>query len=413
MKVTLIWPGIREYGGWNSLGRHPECVYTNHGLSMIAAVLKREGHRVDLIDLRECSGWDDVQRKIVQAKADIYGISMNTLDYHEAVRCGEIIKEYTKGISVVGGPHPTICPNEVRDTKAFHYVWVGEAEKSLSSMITHMGFYVWGSIITGQQPDLNSLPYEDRTIWNLEKIMRTWHPFFKQPVFSVISGRGCNYNCSFCKPGENLIFGLPVRIRSVDHLMGEIKELRDRYGMRELIIDDDCFTQYPEYVFEFCDAYDGMNIPFIIQGRANEIVLHHDMFKRLKEVGLRMCLVGFESGNQRILNLLRKGTTVKQNYEAARILHELGIEVWANYMLGMPTETKEEALDTIKMIREIHPEHPSPAFFTPIPGTDLYTYCKENDLILSEDPATLGTRSPLVGKIKGVDYAWLSQHIIW
>jgi len=409
MRVTLVFPGIREYGGFKSLGAHPECVYVNHGLGMISAVLKKAGHRVNLIDLREYEDWTHVRRKIEESNADVYGVTSQTLDYHEAKECARIIKSIGK-TSIVGGPHPSICPEEVADDTDFDHIFVGEAEETLPNIIENLSDQ--DRIVIGEHPDLDDLPFEDRSIWNMDAILRTRHPVFKQPVLTVLGGRGCLFNCSFCKPGEDLIFG-PFRTRSVDSLIEEIKELVRKYNYRELIIDDDCFTQNTDYVMEFCDKYEKIKRPFTCQSRADTICRHQDVFKRMKEVGLRMLLIGFESGNQRILNILRKGTKVEQNYRAAEICHGLGIEIWANYMLGIPTETKEEAMDTIKMIRTIKPQWPSPAFFTPIVGTDLYDYCKKNDLIISDDPAVIGTRAPTGPKIKGIDYDWLSRQAFY
>ncbi len=92
--------------------------------------------------------------------------------------------------------------------------------------------------------------------------------------------------------------------------------------------------------------------------------------------GLRGYFVGFESGNARVLNFLRKGTTPERNLEAAKVCRKYGLAIWANYMLGIPTETREEVMDTVNMIREIDPDYYSPSFFTPHPGTDLYDYCR-------------------------------------
>jgi len=122
-----------------------------------------------------------------------------------------------------------------------------------------------------------------------------------------------------------------------------------------------------------------------------------------------MFIVGFESGNQRILNLLRKGTTVQQNLDAAEICHKNGVKVWANVMFGNPTETREEVQDSVNMIKQMKPHAFSPSFFSPIVGTDLYDFCKEQDLLLSDDPAHTGVRSPTEPKIKGVDYPFLAS----
>ena len=126
----------------------------------------------------------------------------------------------------------------------------------------------------------------------------------------------------------------------------------------------------------------------------------------MKRSGLSLLLVGFESGNQRILNFLRKGTTVSQNYKAASICNRLGIRIFANYMLGVPTETKEETMDTVRMIRKIKPYIPSPTFYTPFPGSDLFDYCVKNNLSLIKAHSEY-KRDPVSPKIKGIDYEFL------
>ncbi|MFA6610251.1 MAG: radical SAM protein, partial [Candidatus Omnitrophota bacterium] len=163
-------------------------------------------------------------------------------------------------------------------------------------------------------------------------------------------------------------------------------------------------------VLDFCAKYkkNKFNQPFICQSRADIICKNEDMVKLMARTGLVMFLIGFESGNQRILNLLRKGTTVAQNYRAAKICGKYGIRVWANYMLGIPTETKEEALDTLKMIERIKPYRASPAFYTPHPGSDLYTSCIKDGLSLVKDHKDFA-RSSYEPKIKGIDYIFLKD----
>jgi radical SAM superfamily enzyme YgiQ (UPF0313 family) len=131
------------------------------------------------------------------------------------------------------------------------------------------------------------------------------------------------------------------------------------------------------------------------------------MVKLMADAGCKGYFIGFESGNDRVLHFLRKGTTRKVNLEAARICKKYGIKIWANYMLGIPTETKEEVKDTISMLKEIDPDYYSPAFYTPHPGSDLYEYCLENNLslITSHDQYR---RNPTETKIRGLDDHFLN-----
>jgi radical SAM superfamily enzyme YgiQ (UPF0313 family) len=135
------------------------------------------------------------------------------------------------------------------------------------------------------------------------------------------------------------------------------------------------------------------------------------MVALMKEAGLSLLFIGFESGNQRVLNFLRKGTKVEDNYRAAEICRKYGIKIWANYMMGIPTETKEEVMDTVRMIQAIKPDHYSPAFFTPHPGSDLFSYCEEHGLSLIQSHDSY-RRNPTEGKIKGIDYEFLRK-VLW
>jgi len=408
--ISLIYPCLRGTGGFNSLGKNSENCYIQHGLPQLAACLEQKGYTVKLLDMRDVSGWQKVADWIKNDEAQIYGITCATLDFYEVVKTARLIKQIKPTAKViVGGPHASIMPNEMSHEESFDYVVVGEGEITFPKMLENLDSY--SRIVQGEHPDLNILPYEKREIFNLQKIFTVKHVVFKQPVVNVICGRGCTYGCKFCQPAEQLIFG-KFRMRSLDHFFGEIELLNSKYHFNTLIIDDDSFTLNPNYALEFCERYrKKIGKPFVCQSRADFICNNENIIKVMSECGLLMVNVGFELGYQRGLDFINKGTTVEQNYEAARILHKYGIRIFANYMLGIPTETKEEALATIHMIKIIAPEQPSPAFFTPIQGSYLFDYCKENNLMINEDPALLGRRNPTEPKIKGVDYKWLNKQL--
>ena len=113
-----------------------------------------------------------------------------------------------------------------------------------------------------------------------------------------------------------------------------------------------------------------------------------------------------KAGARGFSTFCEKGTKAEHNYKAAEICHKYGVKIWANYMFGIPTETKEEVMDTVKMIKKIRPDHYSAAFYTPHPGSDLYDYCIENDLSLIKSHDSY-RRNPTEAKIKGVDYEFL------
>jgi len=419
MKTTLVYPGIAGYG-FKSVGKGMEAGWISHGLAHLSASAKDKGFEVDLIDLRALTGWDHFRQEILERKPDVVGITMMSVDYNPAMQCLQIIKEVApKTITVVGGPHPTLALDETAEIDEIDYIITHEGEITFPKLLDaiEQGNPPAERILTGECPDLDALPFPDRDLF-----LNEWRKFgytsdspedpfvpeLPPPFVTIIAGRGCKYNCSFCQPAERRIFGRGVRRRSPANIVQELEQLREKYGFNGLMFHDDTLTEEKDWVVEFCHLYreHGFTQPFFCQNRADIIVRHQDMVQLMAETGCKGYFIGFESGSDRMLKFLRKGTTREVNLEAARVCRKFGIKIWANYMLGLPTETKEEVAETISMLQEIDPDYYSPAFYTPHPGSDLYDYCLENDLslITSHDQYR---RNPTEVKIKGQDYEYL------
>ncbi|MBU4258223.1 MAG: B12-binding domain-containing radical SAM protein [Proteobacteria bacterium] len=412
MKVTLVYPGITICGS-NSYGKGMDSSWISHGLCSISAYAKNKGYDINLIDLRQLRGWHHFRWMVNKEKPDIIGLSMMSVDYNPVMKCVEIIKEVNDKITVVvGGPHPTLMTDEVTQNEKIDYIILGEGEISFTELLRDIENGIKSKrIIRGIKPDLDRIPFVDRELFSgFEYPIASFLP---PPFVTVIAGRGCIYNCRFCQPAERIIFGRKVRRRSVDNVIEELKILRANYNFGSLMIHDDCLAEDKAWVYEFCDKYleNGFSQPFVCQSRADIICKNEDMIHMMSKAGLKMLLIGFESGNQRVLNFLRKGVKLEQNYEAARICRKHRIRIWANYMLGIPTETKEEVMDTVRMIKNIKPDHYSPAFYTPHPGSDLFKYVEEHGLSLIKSHDSY-RRNATEAKIKGIDYKFLYQALM-
>ena len=418
MKVTLVWSG-GGIDGFNSAGKGMSGGWIGHGLALLSACAKQAGHEVSLIDRRALRDWDHFRQEIRRRAPDVAGFSMLSVDFNPATKGVELVKEANPHtITVVGGPHPTLVPDEVLSNQLVDHLVTGEGEISFIEMLRKFerGETV-GRLIEGERPNLDELPFADRDIY-LNEWRNAGYDYASPeapltaetlpPFVTIIAGRGCRYNCAFCKPGEDILFGKRVRRRSVSHVMAELKQLRDKYRFNTLMIHDDCLTEDRAWVTEFCDQYEaeGFTQPFWCQARVDHVVRHEDMIRRMAGVGLEGLFLGFESGSDRVLRFIRKGTTVATNLEAARICRKYDIRIWANYMLGLPTETEEEIRETITMLKEIDPDYYSSAFYTPYPGNDLYDYCMERGLSLVKDHDGY-SRNPSEPKITGHDPEFL------
>ncbi len=221
--------------------------------------------------------------------------------------------------------------------------------------------------------DLDQSPWVDRDLFGCAEAPLL--SFLPPPFVTLIAGRGCMYACRFCQPAERIIFGRRVRRRSVDNVVRELLHLRDRIQFNSYMIHDDCITEDRDWIMAFSRRVReaGITQPFIGQSRADIICRNPDMVDALRDAGLQLFIVGFESGSDRVLKFLHKGCTRRQNVEAARICRERGVKVWANYMFGVPTETNDEALETLHMLEEIEPYYCSPTFYTPHPAATCST----------------------------------------
>lgn len=423
MKVTLVYAGITGKG-FNSVNQGMDSGWISHALCMVGAYAKNHGYDVDLIDLRALRDWDHFREELTIRKPDVTGFTMMSVDFDPVMRCIDIVKEINPNTStVIGGPHPTVALHELLSYKQIDYIVTHEGEVSFKELLDKLARGEKPPrVIAGKKPDLDTIPYADRDLFLQEwrKAGYTLNspelPFgdLPAPFVTIIAARGCIYNCSFCQPAERNVFGGKVRERSVASVIDELKHLRDKYGFKSLLIHDDCLTENRKWVIQFCEAYkaNGFTQPFYCQGRADIIVRNPDMMKLMRDAGLEGMFIGFESGNDRILKFIRKGTTVEQNVEAGKICKKLGVRIWANYMVGIPTETREEVMDTVNMIRKIDPDFYSPSFYTPHPGTDLYDYCEENDLSLVTEHAGY-RRNPTEAKVKGIDYDFLNWAVAY
>lgn len=409
MKIILINTGISG-SGFNNYKKGMDQTWINHGLASIGAYLKKSGYDFDYLDLRRLRGWSHFRTLIARRSPDAVGISAMTVDYDTAVKCATLIKHINADTKIViGGIHASLCADEVALDKNFDHVVTGEGEE----VFPHILNGSIGSKKTTAVPinSLDSIPFIDRNIFgNIEYPIYT--KLFPSPFATFIAARGCSYNCAFCQPAERILFGKKVRSRSVENLVGEVLKVRKDLNINSYLIHDDCLLSNIKWVEELIRQLEqnGLNLPFAIQSRADLICKNPDIIRRLSLQGLTMVLIGFESGSQRVLDFLKKGTRVEDNINAAKICQKNNVAIWANYMLGIPTETKSEALETISMVKKINPEVASPSFFTPYPGIGLFEYCKDNDLLLVKRSKDY-RRNPYTPKIKGIDYAYLRKKL--
>jgi len=347
---------------------------------------------------------------IQEQSPDLVGVYISSVDFNPAMKAIQYTKEVLPDVKVlVGGPHPSLVVEELLENPTIDHIFLGEGEISFPRFLEEISQGRNGQehVIQGEKPDLDSIPFIDRTLFGPYEMSPSTQ-ILPEPFMSTIAGRGCFFKCKFCQPAEAKIFGKKVRRRSAENVIEELRRLHGNYKLKSFILHDDCLTEDKRWVRSFCESFreEDWDLSFMCQSRADLICRNPDLIREMAESGLKLLIVGFESGSQRVLDFLGKGTTVEQNHEAAEICRKHGVKIWGNYMLGIPTETKEEVKETVNMMREIKPDIYGPSFFTPHVGSRLYDYCIEHGLWSpsSHDDFRRNAPGP---KIKGVNYSFL------
>ena len=375
----------------------------DHGAGMTYTAAKQAGCDVDFLDMKTLNS--DRELMLSMKGYDLIAFGLKSSYYPIAMKVIKIAKELGQQV-LVGGYHVTAAPNELVENKDIDWIFHGESEITLPKFLSSPSSF--DREITGEKPqDLDALPFFDRSIYRepIENCAGWWYGG-RSRMISVMTARGCPFQCGFCQPLEDNHFGKKLRRRSVDSVIKEILWLKSLYHPDCLMIHDDTFLVQKEWIEEFVEKYPQVNLPFWAAGRADGICKDPDLVKRLVKVGWELVSVGFESGSQRILDIMKKGTTVEQNLESAKIIKSAGAKIYANYMLGLPQETREDIQATARMADTIAAEMPSWAFFTPYPGCELGEDCIKQGLSLLD--RNHYDRCPSGRKVKGVDYQYVN-----
>ncbi|MBU4258231.1 MAG: B12-binding domain-containing radical SAM protein [Proteobacteria bacterium] len=408
MKITLVYPGISIIG-FDSLGRGAhDTISVNLGMGYISSYLKEnsKGHTVDLIDLRDLETWEHFEIELKARDPDVVGIHFNTINFEYGLNCARKAKKLNR-IVIAGGPHATLAPDDLIRTGLIDTVIVGEGEVSFLKVIEDIECgKATERIIYGEKiENLDDIPFPDRDLYNMNRILNSPGIFpYPNRYIGIVASRGCYYNCSFCQPLERKIFGKKVRTRSVGNVIEEVKFVKEKYKANFIMFECDTLTTKKEWAMELCRKMKDMEIRWGAQSRVDTI--DTELAEAMHDGGCMVIFFGFESGSERMLKLLRKGIKPEQSIKAGKICRESKMLIFANYMLGIPTETREDIELTFDMIKEIRPELHSPTYFSPIPGSDLYDFCK-NMGIIKIDSYEGFIRNPINEKIKGIDYSLL------
>jgi radical SAM superfamily enzyme YgiQ (UPF0313 family) len=315
-------------------------------------------------------------------------------------------KNYPQSIIVAGGPHATIAPEDTLKRLPVSFCLRGEGEvtfyhlvkgiyeeKDISSLKGISFFDPHSQKIIHNKdpdplPDIDQFPFPARALLPMDLYIKggTQKTFSYKKIraTTIITSRGCPYNCSFCQPTIRCIFGNKVRFRSVDNVIEEIEFLERTYGIQGLFILDDTFTWNKKFVFAFCEEILKRKIHLTIAINSRVDTIDEDILPVLKKAGVGTIMYGIESGNQEILDNLKKRITIEQIKKAVNLTKKNKINVYGYFMIGSPLESLSTLLQTFYLALRLPFDEIQFSMAAPYFGTHLFRQVESSNLLTAK-----------------------------
>lgn len=324
-------------------------------------------------------------------KAREYDVAGVTAVSTYAMRAEEVVRALKMNAAeipvVVGGPHVTAVPEDLLLAGA-DYAVTGEGEATMLDLVNAletgadreglkairgMGFMDGGEYFyAGKRAriePLDEIPPPARDLLPMTKYRSSIARSTNQPSHSMLASRGCPGVCSFC---NKRTFGTKVRYFSVQRIVEEFFLLRDKYGAKDIAVWDDNFISEPDIVMNVCDELEKNNFGLSWSVEARVDCVQRDIIKALRSAGCAYIALGIESGSERVLEHMKKNTSLEQIRNAVRICHEEGLLTRGYFMMGFPGETAAEMSDTVRFAKQLNVSLASFTLFVPLPGTLEY-----------------------------------------
>jgi len=378
------------------------------GLTYIAAVLEQDGHEIKIIDCPACNiDHKKLTAELTSFKPNLIGISSITPTIKSALQSARAAKEACPDSKIIlGGPHATFMDEQILSQEpTVDLIVRGEGEQTMAELtqqIPNSGNL--GNIdgITLRNSDGQIVRTNVRApIQNLDDLPRpaydylqlTEYKIFGKTHMPIMASRGCQYQCSFCVSSQ--MFGATYRARSPKNVVDELEWLKNVYGASGITFNDDTLTVEKKRVHEICDQIIDrkLNLPWGCQSRVDQI--SKEILGKMRKAHCNEVSFGIESGCQKILDAVKKKTSVEQNEQAIRWAKEEGLFVAVTALIGYPGETIESAKQTIDLLRRVEPDDAWLCVATPYPGTELYALLESTGWKMSADFDLYDTLHPV------------------
>lgn len=417
--MNRLWLDLGDLGAFITPAS-PFDLWQDHGLGVLRTILSRAGLPTDVSSTRAARRLDDLAPML--AGYDLLFMNVRSYTFPLAREAARLFKALNPGgLVVAGGMHASVAPADLVHAGEFDRIVQGAGEQVVVDLARDP--HAFPRMSTGPSAkSMDEWPLVDRTLWPnprrpdcpwpLEP-SAGWGP---PPVATVLTSRVCPWQCAFCNEASYIP---NMGRRSPDAVVDELNELDARYGpIGSVVIHDSMFFQQPAWLARWIDAYTTRarrRWPYWAAARADTVRRWPDLFEALvRDTCWQTVSIGFESGSDRVLRILNKECTAEDNYFAIELLNRIGDDClrrgetpprfWANVMLGVPGETREDAFDTMRMVQAMRYRQVSTSFYAPYPGSALgYQITAEGSSLLGDAEHD---RYPDAPKVRDVDYAF-------
>ena len=378
-----------------SRGRYPPI-----GLAYLASMLLRNNYTTKIFDADvEKKGIHGLKASLKRFRPDIVGITTTSFTFLQAKIAAKTVRIILPEATIlIGGPHVSIYPEEVLKNEEFDIAINGEGEYTIVDLVEKLETNSDIRTVKGiayrendkihqnelRPPieNLDALPFPAR---KLLPNKRYYYPLGKRnPCTTVITSRGCPFNCIFCLRAAGIHFGRKFRARSPLNICEELEHIVSSYKIREIFFYDDVFTVNQKRIEELCREIIRRKIDISWNCRTRVDTVTPKLLKFMKRSGCERIHYGIESGDERILKNLKKNITISQIKNAFSWTKSNEIETFAYIMLGAPGENAVSVRKTMQLIKKLNPTYVGFFITTLFPGTNLYNNALEQHL-LSKD----------------------------
>lgn len=403
MKILLVNPPLSLEERYGSKMKKFGAISEPMGLAYIASFLEKRQRHVRILDAAVLGmNLKDIEQFLKDNYFDIIGVTMLTPAYSAVLNTLKITKKVSpRTVTVCGGPHPTAIPREtLEEIKELDIVCMGEGEHTMYeivktlennedfSKIKGIAFRQGDKIVINAprpyEKNLDTFPIPARHLLPIERYSLTAsRTRGGRYCPTVIVARGCPFRCAFCFR----IFGSTFRHHSIERIIEELKLLINKYQASQVNLEADTISLDKKFLISLCDAImsNGINkkIKWTCENRVDTI--DENVLRKMKKAGCWQISYGVESGVQRLLDIILKGTKLEQIQRIFELTRKHGISIRSFFMLGLPTETREESYQTIEFAKKLDADWAQFTLTIPYPGTHLYSLVENSEDLKSKN----------------------------